>query len=56
MCIRDMFQAVTDVITQKKVISSDIAAIGLTNQRETTILWDKGTGKDVYKRQALIRW
>lgn len=42
------FQAVTDVITQKKVISSDIAAIGITNQRETTILWDKGTGKPIY--------
>ncbi len=42
------FQAVTDVITQKKVISSDIAAIGITNQRETTILWDKATGKPIY--------
>ncbi len=27
---------------------SDIAAIGITNQRETTILWDKNTGKPVY--------
>ena len=26
----------------------DIAAIGITNQRETTILWDKKTGKPVY--------
>ncbi len=26
----------------------DIAAIGITNQRETTILWDKDTGKAVY--------
>ncbi|TBR44872.1 glycerol kinase [Marinomonas agarivorans] len=26
----------------------DIAAIGITNQRETTILWDKTTGKPVY--------
>ena len=42
------FQAVTAVITQKKVISSDIAAIGITKQRETTILWDKGTGKPIY--------
>ena len=25
-----------------------IAAIGITNQRETTILWDKTTGKTVY--------
>lgn len=28
--------------------ASDIAAIGITNQRETTILWDKKTGEPVY--------
>src|SRR5215510_6466653 len=28
--------------------SSDIAAIGITNQRETTILWDRNTGKTIY--------
>ena len=28
--------------------SSDIAAIGITNQRETTIIWDKKTGEPVY--------
>ena len=28
--------------------ASDIAAIGVTNQRETTIVWDKTTGKPVY--------
>ncbi|EKD70683.1 MAG: hypothetical protein ACD_46C00437G0002 [uncultured bacterium] len=27
---------------------SSIAAIGITNQRETTILWDKNTGKPIY--------
>lgn len=26
----------------------DIAAIGITNQRETTVLWDRNTGKPVY--------
>ncbi len=26
-----------------------IAAIGITNQRETTIIWDRGTGKPVYR-------
>lgn len=30
------------------VTSSDIAAIGITNQRETTIVWDKKTGEPVY--------
>ena len=28
--------------------ASDIAAIGITNQRETTIVWDKETGEPVY--------
>lgn len=28
--------------------ASDIAAIGITNQRETTVVWDKNTGKPVY--------
>ncbi len=29
-------------------VASDIAAIGITNQRETTIVWDKATGEPVY--------
>ena len=29
-------------------VASDIAAIGITNQRETTIVWDKNTGEPVY--------
>jgi glycerol kinase len=31
-----------------KVKASDIAAVGVTNQRETTVVWDKTTGKPVY--------
>jgi len=31
-----------------KIDPKEIAAIGITNQRETTILWDKDTGKPVY--------
>ncbi|MBL4901666.1 MAG: glycerol kinase GlpK [Desulfocapsa sp.] len=35
---------------KKAVLSaSDIAAIGITNQRETTIIWDKATGKTIHK-------
>lgn len=30
------------------VTEKDIAAIGITNQRETTIVWEKATGKPVY--------
>ena len=28
--------------------AEDIAAIGITNQRETTVVWDKATGKPIY--------
>ena len=31
-----------------KVAIADIAAVGITNQRETTLVWDRSTGKPVY--------
>ncbi|MGI8980156.1 MAG: glycerol kinase GlpK [Pirellulaceae bacterium] len=34
-------------IAKAKCNAEDIAAIGVTNQRETTVLWDKATGKPV---------
>lgn len=42
------FQSVTEVISKNRIYPSDIAAIGITNQRETTVLWDKATGKPIY--------
>jgi glycerol kinase len=36
-----------DVLRQSAVALKDIAAIGITNQRETTILWDRQTGEPV---------
>ncbi|MFT4610195.1 MAG: glycerol kinase [Cellvibrionaceae bacterium] len=36
------------VLEDYSVSSTDIIAIGITNQRETTIVWDKNTGKAVY--------
>ena len=35
-------------LAKAKCNVSDIAAIGITNQRETTVLWDKNTGKPIY--------
>jgi len=37
-----------DVINKSKKLRGKILTIGITNQRETTILWDKTTGKAVY--------
>ncbi len=42
------FQAVSSCIMQGGINPADIAGIGITNQRETTILWDRQTGKPVY--------
>ncbi len=36
------------LIQENKVAATSIAAIGITNQRETTIIWDKKTGEPVY--------
>ena len=37
-----------EVIAQAGVTPAEIAAIGITNQRETTILWDKETGRPIH--------
>ena len=37
-----------NVIKKSKTLKGKILTIGITNQRETTILWDKTTGKVVY--------
>ncbi len=42
------YATMMEVIAQTGVEASDIAAIGITNQRETTILWDKETGRPIY--------
>lgn len=45
----------TQLITLKKVIKTakinvkDIVGLGITNQRETTVVWNKTTGKPIYK-------
>jgi glycerol kinase len=35
-------------LANEDIKASDIAAIGITNQRETTIIWDRKTGKPIY--------
>lgn len=41
-------KVIHDVLQKQNVLAEDIAAIGITNQRETTIVWDKRTGIPVY--------
>ncbi len=37
-----------EVLEKTSVKPEEVAAIGITNQRETTVVWDKNTGKPVY--------
>lgn len=40
-----VYECLKMVISNPKINASDILAIGITNQRETSIIWDKNTGK-----------
>ncbi|MCG9786653.1 glycerol kinase GlpK [Vibrio mediterranei] len=40
--------SLTEVLAQSDIANEDVAAIGITNQRETTIVWEKDTGHPVY--------
>ena len=42
------FAVATEAMSKIGVDAEDIHAIGITNQRETTIVWDKKTGEPVY--------
>lgn len=46
----EIYQSVSRSIQEvlKKVTPESIAAIGITNQRETTIIWDRDTGKPIH--------
>jgi glycerol kinase len=39
---------ITEVLARAQLAASDIVALGLTNQRETTLVWDRATGQPVY--------
>jgi glycerol kinase len=41
-------QVIAEAMDQKRLGPKDLAAIGITNQRETTVLWDHKTGRPVY--------
>lgn len=40
-------QTIKDAIGKANIKYADIAAIGITNQRETTVVWDKNTGQPI---------
>lgn len=46
--LETQFRALAEAFEKSELSPTDIAGIGITNQRETTIVWDKNTGKPVY--------
>ena len=38
----------TEVMSKAQIKGNQIEAIGITNQRETTVVWDKQTGQPIY--------
>jgi len=48
----EIWRNTVEVVTQAKanagIEAADLAALGVTNQRETTVLWDRRTGKPLY--------
>ena len=43
-----ILSVIATVLTEKNIRPEQIAGIGITNQRETTVVWDKTTGKPIY--------
>ena len=44
----NQYAALTECIAKSGISVDEIAAVGITNQRETVILWEKSTGRPVY--------
>jgi glycerol kinase len=42
-------ESVSGALAEAKVVGTEIGAIGITNQRETTLVWDRATGKPVHR-------
>ena len=42
------YAVMMEVIAQSGIDPHDLAAVGITNQRETTVLWDKATGRPIH--------
>jgi len=46
--LKTQLGVLNDLIESNKLTQNDIKAIGITNQRETTVVWDRNTGLPVY--------
>ena len=46
--LNTQLKAIRDVINNSKIDPNNIDSVGITNQRETTVIWNKKTGKPVF--------
>ena len=47
--IRDrMFEVIDGALAKAGLVAADLAAIGITNQRETAVVWDRSTGRPLH--------
>ncbi|MFT3744408.1 MAG: glycerol kinase GlpK [Pyrinomonadaceae bacterium] len=46
--LRSQLETMATVIKRNSVLPAEIAAIGITNQRETTVVWDRITGRPIH--------
>ena len=45
----DVKSLISNILRKNKIKASQILSIGITNQRETTVLWNKLNGKPIHK-------
>ena len=45
---RNIISVVKEVVETARIDKADIVAVGISNQRETAVMWDKNTGKPLY--------
>lgn len=46
--LKSSLYALSTVVRESGISPGEIAALGITNQRETTVVWDKASGKPIY--------
>jgi glycerol kinase len=46
--LTSVYTTITELLNRQQIDPRQIAAIGITNQRETTVVWDKATGQPIH--------
>ncbi|HUG73461.1 MAG TPA: glycerol kinase GlpK [Steroidobacteraceae bacterium] len=47
--LADSVACIREVLAEASLDARDVAGIGITNQRETTVIWDRATGKPIHR-------